>query len=554
MFSFFLKKLPGFFMILAASLLLFSACGDKQKIPEAKMVILIGIDGLSIPGLQIAETPNIDELIRTGALSFKTRSVMPSISGPNWASHLMGAGPEQHAVTMNGWTRETTKIDPAQKDEDGYFPSIFSVIREQRPQAKMGFFYDWDALLFFTNPRNIDRIEFSLSYPETFEKVTPWLLENQPEFTFLYVGYPDEVGHEFKWESPEYLRSIEGVDAALGQLFNELKKAGLYEKTHFLVVSDHGAIDYGHGGISMEEMVVPWLISGPGTIQNRMIEQPNDVFNTASTIISLFGLEQPIAWVGRPVYGAFSGSELSKQNTNAYVQDPISNLSSGIYTLPQSLTLKVADAATEIRYTLDGTEPNLNSVLYSEPILLNQNLKLMAAAFRGNYRSRTTKVGFTLVKPVEKIQLRHMPSQKYYSEGAETLINRTFATGEFTDGKWLGFESTDLEATLTLPGISAVSQISIGYLNNTYSWIFPPARVVIQGSTDGKTFFDLGKFEEAQITAQAKAGRNELQLILTEPVSVKFLRVFAANVGVCPPGHSGEGQPAWLFVDEILVQ
>jgi hypothetical protein len=64
----------------------------------------------------------------------------------------------------------------------------------------------------------------------------------------------------------------------------------------------------------------------------------------------------------------------------------------------------------------------------------------------------------------------------------------------------------------------------------------------------------LGNFDETQITAQAKAGRNELRLMLPAPVDVKYIRVNAGNAGVCPPGHSGEGQPAWLFVDEILIQ
>ena len=37
------------------------------------------------------------------------------------------------------------------------------------------------------------------------------------------------------------------------------------------------------------------------------------------------------------------------------------------------------------------------------------------------------------------------------------------------------------------------------------------------------------------------------------PASVQYLRVHAENVGQCPDWHGDAGDPAWLFVDEILV-
>jgi len=37
----------------------------------------------------------------------------------------------------------------------------------------------------------------------------------------------------------------------------------LYDETHFMFLTDHGGIEYGHGGVSTDEMVVPWGITGP---------------------------------------------------------------------------------------------------------------------------------------------------------------------------------------------------------------------------------------------------------------------------------------------------
>jgi hexosaminidase len=35
--------------------------------------------------------------------------------------------------------------------------------------------------------------------------------------------------------------------------------------------------------------------------------------------------------------------------------------------------------------------------------------------------------------------------------------------------------------------------------------------------------------------------------------NIRYIRVSAKNLGTCPKGHSGEGQPAWIFADEIIV-
>ena len=66
--------------------------------PRAKRVVMIALDGISVPGFTTAHTPNLDNLLAQGALSLTTRVVMPSVTLPNWTSHLTGSGPEQHGM------------------------------------------------------------------------------------------------------------------------------------------------------------------------------------------------------------------------------------------------------------------------------------------------------------------------------------------------------------------------------------------------------------------------------------------------------------------------
>ena len=50
--------------------------------------------------------------------------------------------------------------------------------------------------------------------------------------------------------------------------------------------------------VSPEEMIVPWIIEGPGIKKGFTIEEANNTVNTASTVLKLFGVEQPLCWTG----------------------------------------------------------------------------------------------------------------------------------------------------------------------------------------------------------------------------------------------------------------
>lgn len=36
-----------------------------------------------------------------------------------------------------------------------------------------------------------------------------------------------------------------------------------------MFLTDHGGIEYGHGGVSTDEMIVPWGITGPGIKKSK---------------------------------------------------------------------------------------------------------------------------------------------------------------------------------------------------------------------------------------------------------------------------------------------
>jgi len=550
-----MRKLISFkstLLILILSLI--SGCTLLKSPPRAKMIILIGIDGMGTDGFQVARTPQLNALVQDGALSLKARGVMPTVSAPIWGSILTGAGPEQHGITSNSWLRDNYSIEATSKDSEGFFPSIFTIIREQMPKAKTAIIYDWDGLGNIFNHKYLDLVELTKGYKETIKKAISYIIEEKPQFIFLYIGHPDEVGHESGYGSKEYYTAIENVDRELSGLVQELKKRMIYEEAHIIVLADHGGLDFGHGGESMHEIEVPWMITGPGVIKNRMIEQPINLWDTASTIAYLSGLKQPGEWLGRPVLGAFEANrEEAGKNWRRYLPKPGSSVKSGLYTEPKELSFTVDAEGVEIRYTMDGSEPNPSSLLYKKPVILDKSATIAAKSMKENMESAKSVIRFTRILGIKNVFLKSKASSRYPSRGALSLVDGLRGTSNHRDGKWMGFEGNDLEATIDFGKSRDIRKVTIGFIKAEKSWIFLPRSIEFSVSENGKSFRTVGLTLKNEMKRLAGEGVNNIPKEF-KGLRARYLKVKATNIGLCPEGHPGAGEKAWLFADEIIIE
>ena len=308
--NFFKKGLAGAVALGTASITQpVSAVTAKVNAPTAKRIVLISLDGICVDGYLKAKTPNLDALMAEGSLSLDTRVVMPSVTLPNWTSHLCGSGPEQHVVVDNSWEISKFVLPAIETDSKGYYPSVFKVLKEALPQAKTAFYYNWINLFYPYNKQYLDEVSYleEDAYVPNYEKALSFLMENRknPTLAFLYSVHTDHAGHKHKWMSPEYIQSIEEADVEIGKFIDKMKQEGLYKDTHFMFLTDHGGIEYGHGGVNTDEMIVPWGITGPGIKRGFKITEANNTVNTAAIILHLFKVKQPLSWTGEVIETIF---------------------------------------------------------------------------------------------------------------------------------------------------------------------------------------------------------------------------------------------------------
>lgn len=101
----------------------------------AKHVIVIGIDGLNARTLSKTYLPGIESLKTNGVYTLKARSINPSSSAPNWMTILTGSPVFAHGVESNNWRRDEYLLPPAMVGLEDIFPTIFSVLKQQKPNA-----------------------------------------------------------------------------------------------------------------------------------------------------------------------------------------------------------------------------------------------------------------------------------------------------------------------------------------------------------------------------------------------------------------------------------
>ncbi|MCC8154589.1 MAG: alkaline phosphatase family protein [Tannerellaceae bacterium] len=275
-------------------------------------MFVIGIDGLSSDGLRQATTPHMDELIRNGAICNHVRTVQPSSSSANWASMLMGAGTEIHGITSNEWEFDDHELDPVVVNEWGYFPTILSVIKAQRPDAKTGILYHWDGF-----GRLLEENLASLSRRYSTEKeaayaVADYIKREKPMFIFSQLDDVDAAGHTFGHMTDGYLQGIAFVDSLIGVIVEAVREAGIEKETLLFIVSDHGGINKGHGGTTWEEITVPFILSGAGIKKGYNMPTETYTFDVAPIITFALGLKEPYAWRGKAIKTAFEG-EMEEQ-------------------------------------------------------------------------------------------------------------------------------------------------------------------------------------------------------------------------------------------------
>lgn len=211
----------------------------------------------------------------------------------------------------------------------------------------------------------------------------------------------------------------------------------------------------------------------------------------------------------------------------------------------------------EIRYTLDGSEPNIQSLLYTEPIVIEESTTIKARAFKDGFKESEVEEG-SLYKSLGIKDIKTFTNpveiEKYNKNGVYDLIDGEKGSNDYTDGRWLGYHD-DLDVIIDLGEERNISKITVGFLQDTRAWIYYPRFVDFKYSVDGKEFNDIERIYYRNSIPRKEVAVDNISSIFNIDIKIRYIRIFAKNEEVCPSWSimAGEG-PAFMFVDEITVE
>lgn len=248
-------------------------------------------------------------------------------------------------------------------------------------------------------------------------------------------------------------------------------------------------------------------------------------------------------------YG-FSGDTLIMQLTPPIIQ----NEEEVIYgTLP--LKLKHNINGTEIRYTLDGTDPDsLKSPIYKNEIPLSSASTIKMKAFKKGWISSaiSEKYFFKSTYQPDTIILKTNPEDRYKATGSKILYDKEKSDLNVGSGKWLGYRETEFDVLVVMDSITTVKNITLSSLGAIGYYLFPPSSVEVWGGNDPGKLHLLKRVIPEKTREGAKNANIPLECNF-DPVAMKYIRVRAIPLPSIPSWHHARGEKGHFFIDELFI-
>ncbi|MEQ9404575.1 MAG: family 20 glycosylhydrolase [Cyclobacteriaceae bacterium] len=195
-------------------------------------------------------------------------------------------------------------------------------------------------------------------------------------------------------------------------------------------------------------------------------------------------------------------------------------------------------------------------VKYEGPIPVNFTGTLKVQAMRDEvpYGELVTQevmnhVGIGIIPERESV---YNPS--YTGGGELALADGLLGSIDFRDGRWQGFFGQHFVTTIDLGSTTRISEVSANFYQYNNAWIFLPEALEISYSDDGQNWKILGANKPDLTPVERGKFIKKMGVKLNEAVKARYLKVFGRSMIRVPEWHEAAGSPAWLFVDEIIIQ
>ncbi|GAB5550510.1 MAG: family 20 glycosylhydrolase [Saprospiraceae bacterium] len=200
----------------------------------------------------------------------------------------------------------------------------------------------------------------------------------------------------------------------------------------------------------------------------------------------------------------------------------------------------------DIYYTIDGSDPTEESMIYDGPFYLLESLTIKAQSYRGGKpigRISTLNFPVHLAANVKATDEKGNPMDK--------LSDLSYGKLHISDPHWQKAK-TEMTTILAFPDTITASKLTFNALRFTISGVYPPKLVDIWASKDGERY-ELVMSQETD-ERNLIQGRNKVPMTIDfQETELQYLKVRLTTHPILPEGHHRAEQAASMAIDELQV-
>lgn len=205
-------------------------------------------------------------------------------------------------------------------------------------------------------------------------------------------------------------------------------------------------------------------------------------------------------------------------------------------------------------YTLDGSEPTVNSTRYTEPVKIIGTDIFKAIVDREGVETKVLTQTFSKHKATGKaIKMNTMPDPLYSDGLPGSLVNGVVNEGENAHGgEWMAWKGDPIDVVIDMNG-ETYNNVSVRAYTSKWEDLFGPLGLVVSVSEDGKSFEEVASLDIPLEASNDPDGVKTYEISFPT-TSAKYLNVVLETVAQLPSWSERPGRPAYLFIDEIKVE
>ncbi|UVT16457.1 MAG: alkaline phosphatase family protein [Nitrospira sp.] len=288
--------------------------GTASSTPLTEHVVLFVLEGLSQESLQGGTMPILSKLIKEGSVTWSAKGVKPALRLPMMASLVTGMPVEKHGITWNffefsrGYPRSPSLFDYLDLS-GGRDSAIFYMDESLYQLAKPEPYTDYQLCGALRPECGSQKL---VSYIQQYlQKATSGhgyghAILSLPHLLVVHLPEAGRAGVTHGWSSKEYREALRTVDGAMKSVLDLFKEYSILDRTAVLVtaLSEKGT-DPGAEAPATNSPVVPWIVSGAGIKQGKIIRQPVSIIDTGATVMRILGLQTHTEWDSKAVEEIF---------------------------------------------------------------------------------------------------------------------------------------------------------------------------------------------------------------------------------------------------------